>query len=33
MLIEDGKVAALHIEPPGACEVSRGDAVLERLAS
>ena len=33
MLIEDGRVAALHVEPPGACEISRGDAVLERLAS
>jgi glutaredoxin/glutathione-dependent peroxiredoxin len=33
MLIEDGRVAALHVEPPGACEVSRGDAVLQRLAS
>jgi glutaredoxin/glutathione-dependent peroxiredoxin len=33
MLIEDGQVAALHIEPPSACEISRGDAVLQRLAS
>jgi peroxiredoxin len=33
MLIEDGKVAEIHVEPPGACEISRGDAVLERLAS
>jgi glutaredoxin/glutathione-dependent peroxiredoxin len=33
MLIEDGKVAEIHVEPPGACEVSRGDAVLQRLAS
>lgn len=33
MLIEDGKVAELHVEPPGACEISRGDAVLQRLAS
>jgi peroxiredoxin len=33
MLIEDGRVAALHVEPPGACEISRGDAVLQRLAS
>jgi peroxiredoxin len=33
MLIENGKVVELHVEPPGACEVSRGDAVLQRLAS
>jgi glutaredoxin/glutathione-dependent peroxiredoxin len=33
MLIEDGKVAEIHVEPPGACEVSKGDAVLQRLAS
>jgi peroxiredoxin (alkyl hydroperoxide reductase subunit C) len=33
MLIENGKVTDIHIEPPGACEISRGDAVLERLAS
>jgi peroxiredoxin len=33
MLIEDGRVSALHVESPGACEISRGDAVLERLAS
>jgi peroxiredoxin len=33
MLIEDGKVSEIHVEPPGACEVSRGDAVLQRLAS
>ena len=33
MLIEDGKVSEIHVEPPGACEVSKGDAVLQRLAS
>jgi glutaredoxin/glutathione-dependent peroxiredoxin len=33
MLIEDGQVAALHVESPGECEISRGDAVLQRLAS
>jgi peroxiredoxin len=33
MLIEDDKVAEVHVEPPGACEISRGDAVLQRLAS
>jgi glutaredoxin/glutathione-dependent peroxiredoxin len=33
MLIEDGKVAEIHVEPPGAWEVSKGDAVLQRLAS
>jgi glutaredoxin/glutathione-dependent peroxiredoxin len=33
MLIEDGKVAEIHVEPPGACEVSKWDAVLQRLAS
>jgi glutaredoxin/glutathione-dependent peroxiredoxin len=33
MLIEDGKVSEIHVEPPGACEVSEGDVVLQRLAS
>jgi peroxiredoxin len=33
MLIEDGRVAEIHVEPPGACEISTGDAVLQRLAS
>jgi peroxiredoxin len=33
MLIEDGKVSEIHVEPPGACEVSKGDAVLQRLTS
>lgn len=33
MLIEGGKVSEIHVEPPGACEVSKGDAVLQRLAS
>jgi peroxiredoxin len=33
MLIEDGKVADIQVEPPGACAVSKGDAVLRRLAS
>jgi peroxiredoxin len=33
MLIEDGKVADIHVEPPGACEISTGDAVLQRLTS
>jgi len=33
MLIENGKVAEIHVEPPGACEVSKGDAVLQRLVS
>jgi peroxiredoxin len=33
MLIEDGKVAEIQVEPPGACEVSKGDAVLQRLTA
>jgi len=33
MLIEDGKVADLQVEPPGACEVSKGESVLQRLGS
>ena len=33
MLIEDGKVSDVQVEPPGACEVSKGEAVLQRLAS
>jgi peroxiredoxin len=33
MLIDNGKVADLQIEPPGACSVSKGEAVLQRLAS
>jgi peroxiredoxin len=33
MLIEDGKVAEIHVEPPGACEISKGDAVLQLIAS
>jgi peroxiredoxin len=31
MLIEDGKVAALHVEPPGEYGVSSAEAVLSRL--
>jgi glutaredoxin/glutathione-dependent peroxiredoxin len=31
MLIEDGKVADLHVEPPGAYGVSSGEAMLEQL--
>jgi glutaredoxin/glutathione-dependent peroxiredoxin len=31
MLIEDGKVTDLHVEPPGAYGVSSGEAMLERL--
>jgi peroxiredoxin len=31
MLIVDGKVADLHVEPPGAYGVSSGEAVIERL--
>ena len=33
MLIEDGKVADLHVEPPGAYGVSSGEAMLERLGA
>jgi peroxiredoxin len=33
MLIEDGKVADLQVEPPGACGVSKGESVLRRLGS
>jgi len=33
MLIADGKVADLHVEPPGAYGVSSGEAVLERLSA
>jgi peroxiredoxin len=33
MLIEDGKVADLHVEPPGAYGVSSGKAMLERLGA
>lgn len=33
MLIEDGKVADLHVEPPGEYGVSSAEAVIERLAS
>ena len=33
MLIVDGKVAELHVEPPGAYGVSSGEAVLERLGA
>jgi glutaredoxin/glutathione-dependent peroxiredoxin len=33
MRIEDGKVAEIHVEPPGACEISKGDAVLQRIAA
>lgn len=31
MLIEDGKVVELHVEPPGEYGVSSAEAVLERL--
>ncbi len=31
MVIEDGKVTALHVEAPGAFEVSSADYMLERL--
>ncbi len=33
MLIADGKVVDLHVEPPGAYGVSSGEAVLERLGA
>ena len=33
MLVVDGKVADLHVEPPGAYGVSSGEAVLERLGA
>ena len=33
MLIEAGKVADLHVEPPGAYGVSSGEAMLERLGA
>jgi len=33
MLITDGKVTDLHVEPPGAYGVSSGEAVLERLGT
>ena len=31
MIIEDGKVSDIQVEPPGACDISKGDAVLQRL--
>jgi glutaredoxin/glutathione-dependent peroxiredoxin len=31
MLVADGKVVDLHVEPPGAYGVSSGEAMLERL--
>jgi peroxiredoxin len=33
MIIEDGKVADLQVEPPGACDISKGEAVLQRIGS
>ena len=33
MIIEDGKVRDIQVEPPGACEISKGEAVLQRLGS
>jgi peroxiredoxin len=33
MLIADGKVVDLHVEPPGAYGVSSGEAMLERLGA
>jgi peroxiredoxin len=33
MIIEDGRVADIQVEPPGACDISKGEAVLQRLAS
>jgi peroxiredoxin len=33
MLVVDGKVTDLHVEPPGAYGVSSGEAVLERLGA
>lgn len=33
MLIEDGKVTDLYVEPPGAYGVSSGEAMLERLGA
>ena len=33
MLIVDGRVADLHVEPPGAFGMSSGEAVLERLGT
>jgi peroxiredoxin len=33
MVIDNGKIADIEVEPPGACEVSKGEAVLQRLGS
>jgi peroxiredoxin len=33
MIIEDGKVADIQVEPPGACDISKGEAVLQRIGS
>lgn len=33
MLIEDGKIADLHVEPPGEYGVSSAEAVLDRLGA
>jgi glutaredoxin/glutathione-dependent peroxiredoxin len=33
MIIEDGKVADIQIEPPGACDISKGEAVLQRIGA
>ena len=33
MIIEDGEVADIQVEPPGACDISKGEAVLQRIGS
>jgi peroxiredoxin len=33
MIIEDGKVADIQVEPPGACDISKGGAVLQRIGA
>jgi len=33
MIIEDGKVADIQVEPPGACDISKGEAVLQRIGA
>lgn len=33
MIIEDGKVADIQVEPPGACDISKGESVLQRIGA
>ena len=33
MIIDDGKVADIQVEPPGACDISKGEAVLQRIGA